>query len=128
MLIQPYTAIPNFKNVLSKGEAQMFLDIMAFAGISSNSNKNRKLVAVYDKLGIDKKSKTSASMVPFKGKGIIPSADDAINRLQVLIGSQMAGNDSKALKNEIMNLIDFLMHKKLITKTQHKKMYNQYIN
>lgn len=49
-------------------------------------------------------------------------------RLKLLTGSITAGNKSRAMRVELMKLIDRMLVKKELTKLQHKKIYKMYLN
>lgn len=49
-------------------------------------------------------------------------------RLQLLIGSQEAGNRSKKLTNDIMEMLDQLLDNGEISKKTHKAIYERYIS
>ena len=58
---------------------------------------------------------------------IFTNVNEMVNRLYVLIGSIEAGNKSNEIKNEIMELLDALLNRGAITKSEHKHIYNKYV-
>lgn len=50
---------------------------------------------------------------------LIDNPEDAFERLELLLGSQRAGNDSKKLRNDIVLLKDYLLKNKVITKQEY---------
>jgi hypothetical protein len=80
---------------------------------------------VTDKKEEDKK-KGKKKMPPFQGGSGLqyyskPSELKA--RLQLLLASKKAGNDSK-LVNEAMEIIDLLLEKHQLSKTEHRQIFN----
>jgi hypothetical protein len=61
-----------------------------------------------------------------KGKGLtMYGLQDPVNRLKLLVASKRDGhNDSKKLRNEGMELIDYMLAKKLLTGKQHKEFFS----
>ena len=53
--------------------------------------------------------------------------EEAIDRLEVLIGSITAGNNNKNVKNEMQSVMDYLLKSRKLTKTQHKLLFDTYI-
>ena len=58
-------------------------------------------------------------------KGCAP--EDLANRLAVLTGSVDAGNKSKSITNEIVDLITKLLNNNFITKEEYKAIYEDYV-
>ena len=56
------------------------------------------------------------------GVMIISSPEQAIDKLQILIGTRQAGNRSKRVHNDIQAICDYLHSHKHISKAQHKKL------
>ncbi len=56
---------------------------------------------------------------------VVKNTDEALERLNVLIGSLQAGNNSDTIKNEAMELLDILLNEGEITRPQHKQMTNK---
>lgn len=56
------------------------------------------------------------------------SLDELADRLQILMGSINAGNNSKLIFNEAMHIIDVLLNKGAISSTDHKGLFNQLMN
>lgn len=61
------------------------------------------------------------------GSGIGKSAKMKERRLVVLLGSIKAGNRSRAINDEAMALMDTLLVDKVITKREHKILYEDYL-
>jgi hypothetical protein len=59
-----------------------------------------------------------------KGKGIIiaPTPDQLFERAKIIIGSIKAGNTSKRAKNELIEIMDYLLKNKHISKSYHKEI------
>ncbi len=53
--------------------------------------------------------------------------NELLPRMAVLIGEIQAGNNNDMVKNEIMEILDVLLQKGILSKTDHKKIYNQYL-
>ncbi len=66
-------------------------------------------------------------LVDGNGLQAYTSIDEMVDELEVLIGELDAGNNSDAIKNEIGNIIDYLLKKKEITKLQHRKLFEKYV-
>ncbi len=63
---------------------------------------------------------------PKQGKGINAKSiiNDITKRLSVLIGIRTAGNSSPVVKNQIIDIIDWLLRNQQISKSEHKKISN----
>ena len=61
------------------------------------------------------------------GTGLFLNGDEFVERLELLIASRDAGNDSIDIHNEIVDILDKLLNLKLITKTAHKKITQNYL-
>lgn len=67
---------------------------------------------------------------PNKGDGIVKifeNPNKILERLGILVAERQAGNNSDMVRNEIMSILDVLLSKKMINKTEHKKIYDQYL-
>ena len=53
--------------------------------------------------------------------------EEAIDRLEILIGSITAGNNNKNVKNEMQSVMDYLLKSRKLTKAQHKLLFDTYI-
>ena len=86
------------------------------------------------------KSGTDAATIPAKdipdpdddsvehsGSGVFMDHTAAIHRLNVLAQSKQAGNNSKKLRNEISAIIDLLKNDKIISRSQHKKLFLNHV-
>lgn len=49
------------------------------------------------------------------------------DRMKVIIGSMIAGNNSPVLKNDLSQINDELLKIGAIDKSHHEKLYNRYI-
>jgi len=49
------------------------------------------------------------------------------DRMKIIIGSMIAGNNSPVLKNDLSQINDELLKTGAIDKTMHEKLYNKYI-
>lgn len=65
---------------------------------------------------------------PQKVSGYLMKPNEIVERLNLLISSKEAGNDSIQVYNEIIEILDYLLRQKLITKNQHKKIYKNHID
>jgi len=45
-------------------------------------------------------------------------------KLNLLLAAKRAGNDSKQMRNDAMEIIDLLLQKHQLTKQQHKQIFN----
>lgn len=54
--------------------------------------------------------------------------DYAVNRIKVLIGERKAGNNSKALINEVSTVLDYLTFYKIISKQLAAKITHEIMN
>lgn len=65
----------------------------------------------------------------FEGSGIkiVKNMDELVDRLEVLMGSRAAGNNSKAVFNEIVEILDVLKKHKHITNTEYNQFYKELI-
>lgn len=70
----------------------------------------------------DKQQESSAAAAASSssGKGMLNNLDDAVDRLEILIGSRGAGNTNRKIKEEMNDLADFLLKNKKISKSEHK--------
>ena len=69
--------------------------------------------------------KSAEEMINQQGKGLkIPSPDQMLSRLPIILAQLKAGNNSQKLKNEIRKLLYSLYCSKKLTKT----IYNHLIN
>jgi hypothetical protein len=62
-----------------------------------------------------------------KGSGLRGGCGATHTRLQVLVGSMEAGNKSKALSKQVMEMSDELLIDGKISKSQHKQIYDRYV-
>ena len=62
-----------------------------------------------------------------RGFGLM-NFDDMIQRFYLLAQSQIGGNISNEITDEMMGLLDHLLVKKVINKGQHKTLFDNYIN
>jgi len=54
--------------------------------------------------------------------------NEMLQRLAVLIGEKSAGNNNDNIRNEMMEILDILLKKGILTKTDHRKIYLNYLN
>ncbi len=59
---------------------------------------------------------------------VVSNPDDLVERLAVLSGEIDSGNHSDAIRNEMMSIIDILLNNNILTKEQHKAIYDQYLS
>jgi predicted XRE-type DNA-binding protein len=139
---------------INKSDVQAYYDILKYAGIDSKAHQNKKIKMIKSVLGLTKidtvkntkrvkivktpkkAKKQSEDVLPKqtikikiqKGDGIVlSSVDDAISKLQVMVGSQNGGNNSSILKNQINSVMDYLLNKNAINHDEHKVMYDSYV-
>lgn len=62
------------------------------------------------------------SFMPLKGKFEDTLIGSVVKRFNILMGELQAGNHSKEIKDELYDIIDFLLRNKRLTKPQHKKI------
>jgi predicted XRE-type DNA-binding protein len=142
------------KDIITKSDVEKYYNILKYAGIDAKSHRNKKIMLIKSVLGLakldtvkntkrvkivktPKKAKTkSDNVIPKqtikikiqKGDGIVlSSVDDAISKLQVMVGSQNSGNNSSILKNQINSVMDYLLNKNAINHDEHKVMYDSYV-
>lgn len=58
---------------------------------------------------------------------IITDPNELIERMSLLVGSIEAGNMNPILRNELSELTDILLNKKMISRDAHQKIYEKYI-
>jgi hypothetical protein len=58
------------------------------------------------------------------GSGIFSDPNEMVERLDLLIASKNAGNDSIEVYNECVEILDKLLNLKLIKKSDHKKIFS----
>ena len=85
------------------------------------SSKAIKIFNNLNTLANMKKHKSSKKSNFHGGSVIYTDPNDIMNRLTLLTGSKRAGNTSIQLKNEIWQIIDYLLKQGIITKTQYDK-------
>ena len=59
-----------------------------------------------------------------EGSSIMTTIHDLKERLQILIGEITSGNTSKALKNELADVLHYLLKKKVLSKERYMKLMN----
>lgn len=64
----------------------------------------------------------NTKIMPLKGKFEDNLLASVVKRFNILMGELKAGNHSKEIKNELYDIIDFLLRNKRLTKPQHKKI------
>ena len=66
---------------------------------------------------------------PFEGSGIrfYKSPGELVERLGLLCASREAGNTSKKVINELVEILDRLLNEKRIKKSEYKKIYKTYV-
>jgi len=122
----------NGKKILS-AKADKTLQNLLFKKFDPKEKYTNKALDIYKRL-IERVGSNNlgqkANIVLGKFSGVDPkfysNPDDIMNRLEKIISSISSGNNSIQLKNEGSNIVDFLLSKKLMNKTQHKKMYEKY--
>lgn len=151
MLPQPDTFNRMDKQQLKKLRKTVGSMISTQSRGNSKSNKNGENDALYAEaddyrhridfhLGANptpiKRGKRQPDLVPeddddeLFGQGIkyYKSPDELIERLKLLCASIEAGNRSKEINNEIVEILDNLLNAKCITKADYKKIYLNYID
>jgi hypothetical protein len=58
------------------------------------------------------------------GSGIFSDPNEMVERLNLLIASKNAGNDSFDVYNECVEILDKLLNLKLIKKSDHKRIFS----
>jgi hypothetical protein len=59
------------------------------------------------------------------GFSFYKNAKDLLDRLEILIGQMIAGNDSVDIQNEAIAILDTLLREKKISKEDHEKLYEK---
>lgn len=72
-------------------------------------------------------SKLGGKILKPKYVKVVQSDDELIERLGFIIAGMKAGNTSKLLKSEVMDIIDILLKKSIISPTEHKAILNKYV-
>jgi uncharacterized protein YfkK (UPF0435 family) len=90
---------------------------------SQEQEKIDNLQYVYSQLKKYKSVLEDIRKIPFyeKGSGIF---SDPVERLNLLIASKNAGNDSIEVYNECVEILDKLLNLKLIKKSNHKRIFS----
>jgi predicted XRE-type DNA-binding protein len=142
------------RTIIEKSDVETYYSILKYAGIDAKAHQNKKIKMIKQILGLTKldtvkntkrirkyrsptKPKQPKPQVDDEvktirikkqtGNGIVlTSVNDAISKLQVLVGSQLGGNNSNALKNQINSVMDYLLTQNAIDKEEHKMMHESY--
>jgi len=72
---------------------------------------------------------TKSELIQGQGQGgikIMRSADELVDKLEIIVGSRRAGNNSKEIINDGMEIIDTLLKEKAIDRVEHRTLYNKY--
>ncbi len=123
----------NGQKILS-GKADKSLQKLLFQKYDPKEKYTNKALDIYKKLieraGVNHNLGQKQNLVSGKFNTIDPkfysNPEEVLNRLEKIISTITAGNDSLQIKNEGSNISDFLLSKKMMTKTQHKKMFQKY--
>jgi uncharacterized protein YfkK (UPF0435 family) len=93
---------------------------------SQEQEKIDNLQYVYSQLKKYKSVLEDIRKIPFyeKGSGIFSDPNEMVERLNLLIASKNAGNDSTDVYNECVEILDKLLNLKLIKKSDHKKIFS----
>jgi uncharacterized protein YfkK (UPF0435 family) len=93
---------------------------------SQEQEKIDNLQYVYSQLKKYKSVLEDIRKIPFyeKGSGIVSDPNEMVERLNLLIASKNAGNDSTDVYNECVEILDKLLNLKLIKKSDHKKIFS----
>lgn len=114
----------NKKKSYSPASIKMFKELSNTAGINANNiNTNgykKKLITA----GAHYMNEQNNDNKIIK---IITDSNELVDRLAVLAGSIEAGNSSPVVISELSQLADILLNKKIITKNEHKQIYEKYI-
>jgi uncharacterized protein YfkK (UPF0435 family) len=93
---------------------------------SQEQEKIDNLQYVYSQLKKYKSVLEDIRKIPFyeKGSGIFSDPNEMVERLNLLIASKNAGNDSTDVYNECVEILDKLLNLKLIKKSDHKRIFS----
>jgi hypothetical protein len=93
---------------------------------SQEQEKIDNLQYVYSQLKKYKSVLEDIRKSPFyeKGSGIFSDPNEMVERLNLLIASKNAGNDSTDVYNECVEILDKLLNLKLIKKSDHKRIFS----
>lgn len=75
-----------------------------------------------EKYLMEKPKKTSSIIQIFS------DPEQAVSRLEILVGSQNAGNSSTLIKNEISEILTYLVKESKLDKVNHKLLFEKYVN
>jgi uncharacterized protein YfkK (UPF0435 family) len=93
---------------------------------SQEREKIDNLQYVYSQLKKYKSVLEDIRKIPFyeKGSSIFSDPNEMVERLNLLIASKNAGNDSTDVYNECVEILDKLLNLKLIKKSDHKRIFS----
>jgi uncharacterized protein YfkK (UPF0435 family) len=93
---------------------------------SQEQEKIDNLQYVYSQLKKYKSVLEDIRKIPFyeKGSGIFSDPNEMVERLNLLMASKNAGNDSTDVYNECVEILDKLLNLKLIKKSDHKRIFS----
>ena len=107
--------------LMNKSCDKCMVDILT-KGFNPNrkySDKTKEMYQTITKISGSGHNKTSSI-------GVFSSADELVDKLELIIGSKNAGNTSREMLNEGVLIIDALLKHRKINKEDHKKLYNLY--
>ncbi|EFA13445.1 hypothetical protein TcasGA2_TC006923 [Tribolium castaneum] len=94
---------------------------------SQEQEKIDNLQYVYSQLKKYKSVLEDIRKIPFyeKGSGIFSDPNEMVERLDLLIASKNAGNDSTEIYNECVEILDKLFKMNLIKESDHKRIFSK---
>ena len=118
--------IPDVK--VSDGLKHLILDKYKFRrGIQYTKEDIEKYIDLAKKLKIElpNRSKLYSFLKNQKGQGCTKDfiePKEALQKLEILIGQKIAGNDNEHINNDIVGICDLLLKHKIIDKTKYKNI------
>ena len=112
------------KGLISEAEAQMRRKVIQETGkvLTDYKKYNNQKLEIIKGSGLKKKTKRGGSgQVHF-----FNDPTEMIKKLELVIGSMAAGNDSIELRNTGVALLDILFRNSIINRSQYNKMYKNY--
>ena len=110
--------------MISEAEAQMRRKVIQETGkvLTDYKKYNNQKLEIIKGSGLKKKTKRGGSgQVHF-----FNDPTEMIKKLELVIGSMAAGNDSIELRNTGVALLDILFRNSIINRSQYNKMYKNY--
>ena len=84
---------------------------------------------MFDRLPSSESDFSEGDFHSLEGSGIrfYKSPGELVDRLGLLCASREAGNTSKKVINELVEILDHLLNEKVIKKSEYKKIYKSFV-